>query len=83
MVISERTSAVSVTVDRPMNRHGTMTVEVAETNETRHIVEFAPGVEAILSDLPPDTTLPIEMRQLPARGSCWRATAVGASARSR
>lgn len=81
MVISEQTTTVSVTIDRPMNHHGTMTVEVAETNEIRHLVEFAPGVRTVLDGLPPETTLPIEMRQLPARGSCWRVTAVGASAR--
>ena len=81
MGVSERSSAVvTVTIDRPMNRHGTMTVCVAETNEIRHLVEFDPGVRSVLADLPSGTTLPVEMRQLPARGSCWRVIAVGSSA---
>jgi hypothetical protein len=70
---------VAVTVTRPMNHHGTMTVEVAETNDVRHVVEFAPEVEAVFADLPRGTTLPVEMQQLPSRGSCWRVTAVGDS----
>jgi hypothetical protein len=78
-----RTVATPVTVDWPMNEHGTMTVSVVETNEVRHLVEFAPGVAAVLADLPAGTTLPVRMRRLPARGSCWRVTAVGTSTRSR
>jgi hypothetical protein len=62
-----------------MNHHGTVTVEVAETNDVRHVVEFAPDVESVFADLPPGTTLPVEMQQLPSRGSCWRVTAVGES----
>lgn len=83
MVVSERaTATVPVTIDRPMNHHGTVTVTVTETHEVRHIVEFAPGVRTTFDDLPSGTTIPVEMRQLPARGSCWRAVAVGSSARS-
>jgi hypothetical protein len=80
MGISEATTAaVAVTIDRPMNHHGTMTVNVAETNEVRHLVEFEPEVRRILADLPEGTTVPVEMRQLPSRGSCWRVTGVGFS----
>jgi hypothetical protein len=84
MVMSESaTTTVAVTVNRPMNHHGTMTVEVAGTNEVRHLVEFAPEVRSVLADLPSETTLPLEMRQLPARGSCWRVTGVGSRSGSR
>jgi hypothetical protein len=78
----QRRATVTVTVDRPMNHHGTMTVVVTETNEVRHLVEFAGDVRPVLADLPPGTTIPVEMRQLPSRGSCWRVTDVGPSARS-
>jgi hypothetical protein len=76
---SQTTATVSITVDRPMNHHGTMTVTVPETNEVRHLVEFSPEVRSVLADLPAGTTIPVEMRQLPSRGSCWRVTAVGLS----
>jgi hypothetical protein len=84
MEISDgRTTTVPVTIDRPMNAHGTMTVEVRTSNEVRHLVEFAPGTHDVLANLPAGTTIPVEMRQLPARGSCWRVTAVGSSSGQR
>ena len=80
---SVRTRAtVTVTVDRPMNHHGTMTVVVPETNEVRHLVEFTGDVRPVLANLPSGTSIPVAMRQLPSRGSCWRVTDVGLSARS-
>jgi hypothetical protein len=76
-------ATVSVTVDRPMNHHGTMTVTVPETNDVRHLVEFTPEARSVLTNLPAGTTIPVEMRQLPSRGSCWRVTDVGPSTDSK
>ncbi|MFB6130474.1 MAG: hypothetical protein ABEJ28_06610 [Salinigranum sp.] len=67
-----------VTIVRPMNAHGTTTVEVDETNQTRHLVEYAEDeLRATLSSLPEGTSLPVAMRRLNCRGNVWEAVSLG------
>lgn len=64
---------VTVVVRRPMNGHGTMTVEVVETNETRHVVDYAtPLIRSTLSALPEGTTIPVELVRVGIRSNVWR-----------
>lgn len=70
-----------VTVQRPVNQHGTMTVEVHDSNEWRQVVSFAADLRAIFADLPEGTTVPVEMERLHTRGNCWRVTSVGPTGR--
>jgi hypothetical protein len=58
-----------------------MTVEVAESNEHRHVVAFAEGLREVCTDLPAGTTLPVAMEPIHARGSCWQLTDVGPTGR--
>jgi hypothetical protein len=68
------TTPVSVVVRRAMNDHGTMTVETAETNECRHLVDYASDrVRTALADLPTGATVPVEMHRVGARSNVWRA----------
>jgi hypothetical protein len=69
-----------VTVVRPMNRYGTMTVEVPENNETRHVVDYAEReLKSTLAALPEGTSVPIELRRLNCRSNAWEAVDFGAS----
>ena len=70
-----------VTVQRTVNEHGTMTVEVHDSNECRQVVAFAADLRAVFADLPEGTTLPVGMERLHARGNCWRVTSVGPTGR--
>lgn len=70
-----------VTVRRTVNQHGTMTVEVHDSNEWRQVVAFAADLRMVFSDLPEGTTLPVEMERLHTRGNCWRVTSVGPTGR--
>jgi hypothetical protein len=74
-------SRAVVGVTQGVNDHGTMTVEVAESNDCRHVVAFAEGLRAVFDDLPEGTTVPVEMERLHTRGNCWRITAVGPTGR--
>lgn len=68
---------VSVMIRQPMNDHGTTTVELEQTNETRHLVDYGSDrVRRILGGLPAGTTLPVRMTRVGARSNVWRATAV-------
>ncbi|SFG81435.1 hypothetical protein SAMN04488063_3036 [Halopelagius inordinatus] len=63
----------SVVVRRPMNDHGTMTVEVADTRETRHLVDYeSERVRRTLSQLPSGTTVPLTMARAGGRSNVWR-----------
>lgn len=64
---------VSVVVRRPMNDHGTMTVEVADTRETRHLVDYeSERLRRALSQLPSGTTVPVTMSRAGVRSNVWR-----------
>nr|WP_256545137.1 hypothetical protein [Halobellus ramosii] len=67
-------SPTHVVVRRPMNDHGAMTVEVCETNETRHLTEYAsPELRRRLEALPSGTTVPLTMTRVGVRSNVWRA----------
>lgn len=73
--LSPPTRAVptAVTIRRAMNDHGTVTVEVAETNETRHLVDYASDrLRSRLASLPTGTTIPVEMTRVGDRSNAWR-----------
>ena len=71
-------AAESVTIARPMNRYGTMTVELEENYETRHIVEYGErDLKTTLAALPEGTTIPVSMRRLNCRSNAWRVTELG------
>ena len=59
-----------VTVTRPMNDHGTVTVVVDETNETRHLVDYTTReIEDALRSLPAGTSVPLQMRPVGTRAN--------------
>ena len=63
----------SVTIRQPMNDHGTVTVELGETNETRYLVEYGSDrIRRVLSALPAGTTLPMQMTRVGSRSNVWR-----------
>ncbi len=75
--VGETNRAVTVTVRRRMNDHGTMTVEVNETNATRHLVEYAtPDLRRALAALPVGASVPLMMESAGSRGNVWRATSM-------
>ncbi|WP_136589973.1 hypothetical protein [Salinigranum halophilum] len=64
---------VSATIRQPMNDHGTVTVELGETNETRYLVEYdSDRFRQVLRTLPTGTTLPIQMTRVGSRSNVWR-----------
>lgn len=66
-----------VVVRQPMNDHRTMTVEVEETRETRHLVDYATGdLRRTLAALPPGTTVPVSLSRAGARSNVWRVEAL-------
>lgn len=74
MARTTTSGGVPVRVRRRMNDHETMTVEVAETNETRHLVEYdSAALREALSVLPVGTRIPLRMDPVAGRGSVWRA----------
>lgn len=75
MVQSAATTPVTVsaTIRQPMNEHDTVTVELGETNETRHLVEYdSERVRQVLGALPAGTTLPMRMTRVGSRSNVWR-----------
>jgi hypothetical protein len=70
-----------VTVRRTVNEHGTMTVEVHDSNEHRQVVAFAADLRAVFVNLPTGTTVPVEMERLHTRGNCWWVTSIGPTGR--
>lgn len=68
-----------VIVHEPMNDHGTMTVEVEATNETRHLVEYADrDLRRTLAALPAGTTIPVSLSRAGVRSNVWRVDALHA-----
>ncbi|KAB1188260.1 MULTISPECIES: hypothetical protein [Haloferax] len=68
---------VLVNVRAEMNDHGTMTVEVHETNETRHLVEYeSERIRDTLASLPEGTRVPIEMVRVGSRSNVWKVVAL-------
>jgi hypothetical protein len=60
-----------------MNDHGTMTVELCDTNETRHVCEYAtPELGRRLASLPSGAELRLAMSRIGVRANVWRAMAV-------
>lgn len=70
-----------VTIRRPVNDHGAMTVEVVETNAHRTVVSFDGDLRSTLAALPTGTTLPMALERLPERGDCWHVADVGVARR--
>lgn len=67
---------VVATVIRPMNDHGTLTVEVAAEHSTRHIVEYeTAAVERTLAAMPEGSTLRVVMTPIEGRANVWRVAA--------
>ncbi|WP_246403807.1 hypothetical protein [Halobellus ruber] len=70
-------SPVRVVVRRRMNDHGTLTVEVGATNETRHVCAYAtPELRRRLASLQAGTELPLSMSRIGVRANVWRAVGV-------
>ncbi|MFC6724606.1 hypothetical protein ACFQE1_09505 [Halobium palmae] len=70
--------AVGVTVVRPMNDHGGMTLEADETGVQYHVVEYlTPELRETLESLPEGASIPVTLRRLGARGNAWRAVGIG------
>jgi hypothetical protein len=73
--VTARPVPTSVTIEQPMNDHGTVTVVVTETNETRHLVDYSSDrVRSTLESLPSGTTIPVEMSRVGSRSNVWRVT---------
>lgn len=77
--------AVPVVVRRSMNDHGTMTVEVERTKETRYLVDYASDrIRSVLSALPAGTEIPVQMTRVGGRANVWKACGIpSVSSRSR
>ncbi|KAB1194066.1 hypothetical protein GJR96_11740 [Haloferax sp. MBLA0076] len=68
---------VLVNVRTEMNDHGTMTVELHETHETRHLVEYeSDRIRDTLASLPVGARVPIEMVRVGSRSNVWRVVAL-------
>ncbi|MFD1598989.1 hypothetical protein [Halobellus rarus] len=83
--MSSQGSRTRIVVRRPMNSHDTVTVEVCETNETRHLTEYASTeLRRTLAVLPRGTTISLAMSRVGLRSNVWRVTGVcdGSSTRS-
>jgi hypothetical protein len=60
-----------------MNDHGTMTIELCDTNETRHICKYATSeLRHHLASLSAETEIPVAMSRIGVRSNVWRAEAV-------
>lgn len=65
-----------VVVRRPMNDHGTMTVELRYANETRHLCEYAtPHLRRRLALLPAREEVLLSMSRIGVRTNTWQVTA--------
>lgn len=63
----------TVTIRQSMNDHGTITVEVTETNETRYLVDYdSTRLRSTLEPLPSGTTIPLRMTRVGSRSNVWR-----------
>ncbi|MFC7203358.1 hypothetical protein ACFQJC_07520 [Haloferax namakaokahaiae] len=76
-MLAQSSVPVLVSVRRPMNDHESMTVEVNETNETRHLVAYETDrIRDTLAALPVDTRVPLEMVRLSSRSNVWKVVAL-------
>ncbi|WP_410764403.1 hypothetical protein [Haloferax sp. DFSO60] len=76
-MLSQSSTPVLVSIRRPMNDHESMTVEVDETNETRHLVAYENDrIRETLAALPVGTRIPLEMVRLGARSNVWKVVAL-------
>lgn len=74
--MAEAGETVVASVLRPMNDHGTVTVEVVDRHSTRHVVAYeTPSVERTLSAMPKGATLRLVMAPIEGRANVWRAAA--------
>ena len=65
-----------VVVRRPMNDHGTMTVELCGANEFRHVCEYAtPPLRRRLAVLPVGGEVLLSMSRIGVRANVWRVVA--------
>lgn len=72
----ETAESVVATVLRPMNEHGTMTVEVGARHSTRHVVEYeTASVEQTLAAMPEGSRVRVAMTPLEGRANVWRVAA--------
>jgi hypothetical protein len=79
--LRKRSEVTTVHIEWPMNDHDAMTVRVAETNESRQIVECdSTELAETLRNLPAGATVPIRMESVGTRGNTWRAVAFGPGA---
>ena len=64
-----------VAIRRRMNDHGTMTVEVVASNETRHLVRYGTAqLRETLAALPSGSSVPLRMEKVGTRANVWRAS---------
>lgn len=76
-MIPRSASPELVHVRAEMNDHGTMTVELHETHETRHLVEYeSDRIRDTLASLPAGARVPIEMVRAGSRSNVWRVVAL-------
>jgi hypothetical protein len=74
--VAKRGETVVASVLRPMNDHGTVTVEITDRHSTRHVVEYeTPAVERTLSAMPKGATLRLVMTPIESRANVWRVAA--------
>ena len=70
-------SPVLVHVRTEMNDHETMTVELDESNETRHLVAYeSDQIRDTLASLPEGSRVPIEMVRVGTRSNVWKVVAI-------
>lgn len=68
--------SLHVVVRRPMNDHGTMTVELCSANETRHLCEYAtPHLRRRLALLPAGEAVLLSMSRIGVRANMWQVVA--------
>ncbi|AFK19517.1 hypothetical protein E6P09_12090 [Haloferax mediterranei ATCC 33500] len=68
---------VLVDIRVEMNDHWTMTVELHETKETRHLVAYeSTRIRNTLASLPVGARVPIEMVRAGSRSNVWKAVAL-------
>lgn len=66
-----------VHVRAEMNDHGTMTVELHETNETRHLVAYETDrIRETLASLAEGSRVPLEMVRVGGRSNVWKVVAL-------
>ncbi|ELZ95486.1 hypothetical protein [Haloferax sulfurifontis] len=76
-MVTLASAPVLVNVRVEMNDHETMTVELHETNETRHLVAYeSERIRDTLASLPEGARVPVEMVRAGSRSNVWKAVAL-------